>query len=87
MRAQIVVHGGRDPVGVTPPGDERAHLTRRQDISISIRDKDGKLQRIPNVAEMTLRVSGRKMIANCEIVVDDIELTGIWIEEIRGEYR
>jgi len=87
VRAQIVVHGGRDLVGVAPPGDEKEHLSRRQDICISIRDKDGKLQRIPNVEEMTLRVGPRGVIATCEIVVDDIEVTGVWLEEIREHTR
>jgi hypothetical protein len=82
MRSQIVIRGGRDPVGYV--ADDDKHLSRPQDVAISIRDKDGKLVNIPGVRSLILRVGpDRKAIATCEIEVDDVDVTAVWLEEIR----
>ncbi len=81
-RSQIILHGGRDRVGeIADCGADS--LSRGVDVAISVRDQNGKLMLIPGVISMVIRVEGRKAVATVELLVDDIELTAVWLEEIK----
>lgn len=82
MRSHIVIKGGRDGTDQIAPC-EKDKLTRGVDIGLYVRDKDGKSTLIPGVLSLVLRVHGRKAVATVEIEVDDVDVTAVWLEEIR----
>lgn len=76
MRAKILVRGGRDPIDGQV---EEGPYSRGQDVAVTI-VRDGKLINIPNIKSIVLRVEGRRAIATLEVLVDDVQLTGVMLK-------
>lgn len=76
MKAEIIIRGGRDPVGFITDGP----ITRGLDIGVFV-VIDGKRTLLP-VRSLVLRCEGRCSVATVELEVREIELTGIEVAGI-----
>lgn len=77
-RCQIIIRGGRDIVG--DPMRTSRHFSRGVDIQVVARGEDGSLFRLPCTA-LVLRVDGRRAIATVNLLVDEVEITGIEVAD------
>lgn len=74
-RCSVVVRGGRDLRGDNASPTEHGPPTRGQDIGVFV-VIDGRRHLLP-VSGFVLRVDGRRAIATLNLLVDEVEITGI----------